>query len=141
MRNVEISEYEKQALDFLVTCGVDFSVDFVGFQKHFEDDVCKRDVFTCTFSRGGKHFSIKFGQSVANSRTFIFEKSFSGNTLMYCDGSFIPSKNSRFAGNRLLKGSNVENYPLHKKGTSPTANDVLTCLTKYDHRRFTDFFS
>jgi hypothetical protein len=131
-----MNEYETQAQDFLTKHGIEFKAEFKRFGKHFQDDESSRDIYDCTFKRNNKSFTVTFGQSIANSRTFEFQSY--PLVVMSCDGSFEPSKH--FPTNRkLAKDTSVEAYRLHKKGTPPTAYDILACLTKYDPRRFNDF--
>lgn len=61
--------YEKQAINFLATCGIKFSVAYVGYMPHFAGEKESRRIYNCAFKRGNKGFSIKFGQSIEAGRT------------------------------------------------------------------------
>lgn len=61
-----MKNYQDHAAATLKTMNVKFTVapnPLYGF--HFEEDKQRRYIFTVKFSRGGKSFSLKFGQSIA----------------------------------------------------------------------------
>jgi hypothetical protein len=61
------TNYNKQAKELLSSLGVKFSANFIEYGKHFSDDKECRDIFNITFSRNGKKFSLRFGQSLNDS--------------------------------------------------------------------------
>lgn len=65
MKTAETS-YDQQATDLLKKLGVSFSVKYLDHDFYFDDDKEKRDIYSVTFRRGNKRFSLKFGQSIAN---------------------------------------------------------------------------
>lgn len=108
-------DYQKQATDFLEKTKTTFKAEFVGFQKHFDTDTEKRDVYEITLTREGKKpFVFRFGQSIANSGET--------ETIVKRDA---------------IRGRYTDTV---KKGrTAPTAYDVLAGLTKYDPETLEDF--
>jgi len=61
-------DYQKQGTDFLRKHNINMAVKFVKFAPHFIGEKESRDIFKVTFSRkGGKRFSITFGQSLIDS--------------------------------------------------------------------------
>ena len=65
-----MNEYTEQANQFLAATNTKFSAKFHRYGKHFPNDKRERYIFTCTFERGEKQFSLKFGQSImAGSKT------------------------------------------------------------------------
>ena len=60
-----MSEYEKQAQDFLESTGTELTVEYDGYRKYFPDDKEKRSVFEFTLRRAGKEYVGTFGQSIA----------------------------------------------------------------------------
>lgn len=62
-----MSEYQKQANDFLSKNNITFKAKFLKNDYHFSEDKDTRDIFNVTFSREGKKFSLRFGQSLNDS--------------------------------------------------------------------------
>lgn len=62
-----MNTYTKQANDFLKATKTTFKAEFIKNDFHFEGDKRSRDIYKCTFKRGNRQFSIKFGQSIVNS--------------------------------------------------------------------------
>ena len=60
-----MTEYEKQAQDFLESTGTVLTVEYDGFRKYFPNDKEKRAVFEFTLRRGEKEYKGTFGQSIA----------------------------------------------------------------------------
>lgn len=131
-----MSNYEKQATDFLEKTGVEMDVKFKENGKHFEDDKDVRDIYNVTFKRGLRKFSVLFGQSLRNSTKIV--DTATGN-------EFTPNGGC-LKGN--LKVTDMDRYRAglgrqlkEVKGIPPTAYDVLTCLQKYGVGTFEDFCS
>ena len=62
-----MSEYTKQAEDFLKKTGTEFKAEFLRFGKYFDDDKEERDIYKITLNRGNRSFSFEFGQSINDS--------------------------------------------------------------------------
>ena len=71
-----MSEYQKQANDFLSKNNITFKAKFLKNDYHFSEDKETRDIFNVTFSRPcyvdgfkkqTKKFSLRFGQSLNDS--------------------------------------------------------------------------
>lgn len=62
-----MTDYEKQAKDFLDETKTTFKALFVEHGKHFPDDKEDRDIFSITLTKGDRHYTFKFGQSIANA--------------------------------------------------------------------------
>lgn len=62
-----ITDYQKQANDFLKKHGIKFSGKYIDHAKHFEDDKDYRDIWLLTLRRNGKQVSFRFGQSINNT--------------------------------------------------------------------------
>jgi len=63
-----MTEYEKQADDFLKQTKTRFKTCFIGHGNYFDDDKQKRDFYQVTLTKGNEFYSFKFGQSIANSK-------------------------------------------------------------------------
>lgn len=59
-----ITDYQKQAQDFLKKTGAKLSVKFLKHDKYFDDDKESRDIYSCTLKRGNKSYKFNFGQSI-----------------------------------------------------------------------------
>lgn len=59
-----MNEYTEQANQFLAATNTKYR-----YRYHFAEDTTKRAIFTCTFKRNGRQFSLKFGQSIAAGST------------------------------------------------------------------------
>ena len=57
-------DYNKQALSLLEKTGVEFIVDFLRYDKYFEEDQERRDIYQITLKRGSRSYSFEFGQSI-----------------------------------------------------------------------------
>lgn len=60
-------DYEKQAIDFLKVTDTKFKAVFIENGIHWEGDKDYRDIFKVTFKRDNRSFSLRFGQSIAQS--------------------------------------------------------------------------
>ena len=60
-----MSEYEKQAQDFLESTGTELTVEYSHYSKYFPSDEEPRAVFEFTLCRAGKEYVGTFGQSIA----------------------------------------------------------------------------
>lgn len=67
-----MNEYTKQGEDFLKKYKIKFKAKFVKYDKYFDDDTERRDIYRITFSRYitnsiHKQFSFTFGESINGS--------------------------------------------------------------------------
>ena len=60
-----MTEYEKQAQDFLASTGTELTVEYSHYGKYFPSDKESRAVFEFTLRRAGKEYIGTFGQSIA----------------------------------------------------------------------------
>jgi len=113
-----MSEYDKQAEQFLKETNTEFKAEFLKNDFYFEDDKEKRDIYKITLKKYDKEYKFNFGQSINKS----------GKTKK------VNSDGKDFKGNpiRIYNRKN-ENY------SKPTPYDVLSCLQKYEVGTFKDF--
>lgn len=153
MRTI-ITEYDKQAIDFLTSTETTFKAELLRNDYHFDNDKLKRDIYNITLKRGNRSFSFEFGQSNANSQYYFdkpskrkytegkeyFESIDLGTQKKHYKDRFLSfiSNSSMFArsidDNKALK-----RLGLLKEGTPPTEYDILVCLTKYNPGTFENF--
>lgn len=62
-----MTDYTKQANDFLNETGTTFKAVLTGHGKYFPDDKDTRDIYEITLTRNKKTYSFSFGQSINNS--------------------------------------------------------------------------
>ncbi len=67
-----MSDYNKQAEDFLKETGTKLKSEFIKHGKYFEDDTEERDIYEITLKKGDREFKFKFGQSLNNSGLRLF---------------------------------------------------------------------
>jgi len=136
--NVEVSEYQQQALDFLNATNTTIKVSFSHTGKHFDSDKEDRDIYDVTISRGTRKFSFKFGNSI-NDSGFYYTK---GRQRFEIDRKELNTPNlanviKRRDWSFLNNGkSDIVHYP-----TAPDEYSILCCLQKYDVGTFEDFCS
>lgn len=111
------SEYEIQAENFLNEAGITFKALFLFHGPHWEDDKENRNVWELILTREKKTFSVRFGQSIAESFLWLAKD-----------------------GHRLVEPGawGARKYEPTKRNL-PTSYDFLACLTKYDPGTFEDF--
>ncbi len=127
-----ITDYEKQAQDFLDKTGTKFEVEFIEYGIHFDGDKDKRDIYRITLSRGGRSYSFNFGQSINCSGMYWLFGSYKRGVVH----SKKEIMQSRIAGN-----TSTREWDKNKDFKPPTPYDVLTCLQKYDPDTFENFCS
>ena len=139
------TSFEKQASYFLEKTNTEFSCEFIKYGKHFVDDEDERDIYKVTLKREGRIYSFLFGQSIANSGYFFGDQQhfFDSDKCKYGETS---KKKLVYGFYRTKKVKNLDLYVHMDMDTdqqiikkTPTAYDVLTCLTKYDPYSFNDF--
>lgn len=108
-----MSNYEKQAQDFLDKTQTTFKAEYIKTGFHFDGDKEERDIYKITLQRGNRKMVFNFGQSIVNSSIFQPQTDYS-------------------------KGVNAQRILL-KRGKTPTPYDILACLQKYEVGSFENF--
>jgi hypothetical protein len=130
----EKSEYDIQAENFLAKTKTEFSVKFIEWGLHFQDDKEKRDIYEITLKRGDRSFTFKFGQSTACSGQYILYDA--NRTKIHLPLGLSGKPHNNIKGFGLLNnGNSMKN----KEFKAPSPYDVLACLTKYDCGDFENF--
>jgi len=62
-----MTDYEKQAKEFLKRVRGSIEIQFVEYGRHFYDDKESRNIYRFTIKRGGKSYTARFGQSIAST--------------------------------------------------------------------------
>jgi len=139
-----LSNYDKQAQDFLNKTGATITATFKKNGRHFDSDTDSRDIYSVTIQRGNRKFTFDFGQSIAKSQ-YLQDKDIQSRTYTLNGGcrtgnmkitnlskwTVIPKGKIAFGAMCLLV----------KDGIMPTNYDILACLTTYDPNTFEDFCS
>ena len=126
-----MNDYEKQAIEFLEKTNTTLTIKFLKFDKYFQDEEEKRDIYEITLNRGNRSYLFTFGQSIQNSRRYVDKQT---KQEYFCDGKSLNYKTQ--VSEKYLK-----NYCKEKPGKYPKQYDVLSCLEKCDPDTFENFCS
>ena len=123
-----MSEYVKQAKDFLESCNATMEIKYVGLEKPNWDDKPHR-AYDCTIKTPRGEMMVHFYDSTANTEVYMpldeyYEKKYrrSYSALSY---------NEKVRFQKELNAKRAE--------AIPTEYDILTCLQKYDVGSMDDF--
>ena len=126
-----MSEYTKQAEQFLKGTGTEFSIKFLYTRPFFQDEKEVRDVFEFTLKNARGSYTSRFGDSIHNTKRRKFRRDHQSAH------DFI--KNAVRLGFVLEpSGAFVRKHPKNQT-PPPGAYDVLACLQKNDVGTFEDF--
>jgi len=140
MKQIEIiselgdkGSYKEQGKKFLEITNTTIKIKFLKYDKYFEDDKEKRDIYNIILIRGEREYKFQFGQSINTSGEYILYPSLERIHLSLSK-SGKPNKNIKGFG--LLTNNNSKK---NKDFEIPNAYDILSCLTKYPIEDFNDF--
>lgn len=156
------SPYETQATEFLERHGITFRAVFMRHGKHFPNDTDTRDIYECVLERNGRSVSFPFGQSISKSvykdesefKKYFFNSNphIRGNVSVddFADAKrigvpsmpidmaiklarsyYLVNTGTRSSQNKALEG--ISSF------CTPTACDLLACLTKSNPGTFDNF--
>jgi hypothetical protein len=140
-----MTNYEKQATDFLNKTNTTFKAEFLKNDFYFQDDKEKRDIYKITLTRENRTMSFNFGNSIVNSGFYVQQGrhrvDLPREALELSDLAIAsPYHKSRIKFPQLrdvLKGWTYGDK-IHRP-QAPTPYGVLACLQKYDCGTFEDF--
>jgi predicted O-linked N-acetylglucosamine transferase (SPINDLY family) len=136
-----MTDYEKQAVDFLSKTNTSISVNFLRHGKHFDDDKQSRDIYNITLKRGEREFSLKFVQSIAKSGFKVYMAKNKHNLNNLSALKDLPLCKTRKEAITAVSQAITLNGVAVDDREAPTAYDVLSCLQKYDCGSFENFCS
>lgn len=138
-----MSEYLKQANDFLNKTNSTLEIKFLKTGKYFQNDKKERDIYEFTLTRGKRIYKGTFGNSMKDSGIKL-----NGNfvtTEAAIDKKLLDADNNTFRLFSLTRLSWALGYPVSYREIElpkmPNAYDILSCLTKHDVGSFEDFCS
>ena len=137
-------DYEIQAQKFLDDTKSKIKISFNNFGKHFIDNKDDIDIYDIKLSRGAYTYKFKFGRSIANSGFKLRYKSGSaiGKEVVYnwMNQANIDAKHDLKAFQKicLSKFGSMGNLEIVSPLT-PTAYNILSCITKDNPEEFKDF--
>jgi hypothetical protein len=152
----ELSEYDKQAAEFLKKTGATISSVYTGHRPYWGGEKEFRATYMVTITREGKPaMAFPFGQSMADSWKFFacsihasFHKPYDSTTtkkgfvsLHDLFKSAIESGDDTGKGHGRFANYKGISYQIKKQEKNPSDYDILTCLTKYDPGTFENFCS
>ncbi len=131
----EISEYEKQAIDFLKKHDITFECKFLRHgSMRWDTKGETRDIYSLTLRRDRHNISVEFGNSMAHSGEWVTIDNNPKFRKVFNDKNAAASFAERVLNNRFK----VKKNPNKKE---PTCYDMLTSITKSDPGTFDDFCS
>ena len=128
-----MTDYEKQAQDFLDKTNTTIEKEFLKNDKHFEDDTSVRDIYNITIKRGNRSFDLTFGQSIMDSQYYQHKN--------IKERTYTLSGAHRTGGYKIDRLSNYKEYLKLIAGKIPTNYDILASITSYDPGTFENFCS
>ena len=139
-----MSEYLKQAEDFLSKTNSTLEIKFLKTGKHFQNDKEERDIYEFTLTRGKRTYKGTFGNSIKNSGIKL-----NGRVVMTTEASidkcWLKAETNPFRLYSNSRFSFIIGYPVSAREIElpipPNAYDILVCFTKYDVGSFEDFCS
>lgn len=137
-----MENYSKQAKDFLSKTNTTFKATFLKYDKHFDSDTEKRDIYKITLKRGNREYIFNFGQSISCSMQWTPNSIYAKNQLHKLGFPRLmgETKINMLRCEKLpLFGWNSNDFIKNKNFSEPTEYDVLACLVKYDPETFEDF--
>lgn len=128
-RRRKMSEYVKQAKDFLASCNATMEIKFVGFERPNWDDNLHAS-YDCTIKTPRGEMIVRFYDSTANTDIITMTpQQYYEKTHNHYFSGLTPTEQMRYM--KTLKAK--------KADAIPTEYDILTCLTKYDVGSMDDF--
>lgn len=127
-----MSEYQKQALDFLKACNATMEIEFlcVDVNQNWNDDAMRNKYrFTITTPRG--KMSGDFWDSIHNTEITLMTPEICCRKYYRCNYDSLMNHEKVRLRNTLKE---------LKAKTVPTPYDILACMEKYDVGTMNDFF-
>lgn len=126
-----MTDYNKQAEDFLSSTNTIINIEFIKNDYHFLDDKEKRDIYTITIERLGREISFNFGNSILNSGKYIF----------YSKDGKITSNDRQELVKQARRQYGYGGIETNKDFKEPNAYDILATITKHDPEDLENFCS
>ena len=123
-----MSEYVKQAKDFLTSCNATMEIIYAGLEKPTWDDKPHR-TYDCTIKTPRGTMMVHFFDSLHNTELHMDFKAYYEKHYHMQYSSLRPQEVIKFQN--TLKKKRAE--------AIPTEYDILSCLTKYDVGSMDDF--
>lgn len=97
-----MTDYKKQAKDFLEKTGTRITCTYITTAKYFPDDKIKRDIYSVVIVResSGKYLTLTFGDSIANTEKNYYSharKSPDAYSILACLPNYTPETLDDFA--------------------------------------------
>lgn len=124
-----MSEYVKQAKDFLASCNATMEIKYVGLEKPNWDDKPHR-TYDCTIKTPRGEMMVHFYDSLNNTKILAMSVEEYVRKYYHLVGLYLHDV-------RYKKG--VKELKALKEQAIPTEYDILSCLTKYDVGSMDDF--
>lgn len=129
---VKTSNYNMQAEEFLRLTNSEIKKEYIGNDKHFDDDEAPRDIWGVTIVRGIRSYSFKFGQSIASSKRYR-------DKATKTEFDLLGRKISGPLSTKKVTQEFLQDECTLINGDEPDDYSILTCLQNYDVGAFEDF--
>lgn len=140
----ELTDYDKQAQEFIDKTGLVIDKTYKGHRKYFDGDTNQRAVFNITFTRKDCSFSFEFGNSIQDSYLVVNLQFNDGKTAKERHlGRKMTPQDHRIRGFKedLVNGGGYDNgyRDIRQDKTPPSNYDILSCIEKNNPGTFEDF--
>lgn len=106
-----LTDYQKQAEDFLKETNTTLKIKYLKYDYHFADDKEKRDIYRVTLKRGRKSYTFNFGQSLNNTQKSIVPSSYE---ILTCLTKENPEDFENFCSNFGYDTDSIEASKVYK---------------------------
>jgi len=145
-----MTEYDKQALDFLTLTNTTIQARWLRHGPYF-DDKASRDIWEIKITRGNREYIFTFGSSLQDHENWRAEIAKKGIPYTRADGtkshrritwqySIIPNSEEMAQAMNTV-GKMESDFSKVGTGHRPTAYAILACLTKYEPENNVDDFA
>lgn len=135
-----MTDYEKQANDFLTTTGATLEVAHKETGQYFNDEKFVRDIWNVKLSRGTRTYQFTFGTSVYNREIWDKEPyTIAGGGLRS-----MPQPHTTYLSIEKLnesKRKKEKDFAPAGTGHRPSAYTILSCLNGYEPENTVDDFA
>lgn len=126
-----MTEYQKQAEDFLTSCNATMEIAYTGLEKSNLDDEL-HCAYDCTIKTPRGSMTVHFYDSAYNTEIMCTTIEKYAEKKFKCKYEYLRGKEKITARAELLQ---------KQKEAKPTAYDILACLQKYEVGSMDDFMS
>lgn len=129
-----MTEYEKQAADFLEKTGATLEARYLKYAPYFPEDEDSRDIWEIKLKRGSREYVFTFGSSLHDLEEWQDE-------IWKKRPSFMSRQTVEQERQKLIIARKVNQWGEMGKDHRPTAYDILAGMSKYEPADNVDDFA